>query len=216
MNEALAMKLKNCITVKWTSPAIDRCGLFPTTMYEIRYSTSPISNETDWQNAAQVTAPAPSSPGTIQSVTIMDLSPCTTYHVVVRALGEEFWSPIGQGLSVQTSCSGAQCLGESAAREVHPELQPATFRIDPNPATGYVRIRFSRSGLAGGEPVEIRIYDISGRTLARLQNVRTGRGGVFAEWDLKDDSGEVVAPGVYFVGLREGERILDKTLLVRR
>ena len=52
-------------------------------------------------------------------------------------------------------------------------------------------------------PVEVLIYDLSGRLVRQLveqRGVSTGEYGVV--WDGRDESGLVVAPGVYVVRLR--------------
>ena len=55
--------------------------------YDIRYSTKPILNEQDWENAFQVNdEPLPQSPGQSEAMVLDGLKHSTTYHVVVRAL----------------------------------------------------------------------------------------------------------------------------------
>ena len=77
----------------------------------------------------------------------------------------------------------------------------ATLRCAPNPFRGALRI----SGPAG---TRVTIFDLSGRR--RRAAVLDG-GGAFA-WDGRDDSGRVVAPGLYFVRAGTATRL---TKLVR-
>lgn len=54
--------------------------------YDIRYSTSAIDDETDWDAATQATGePTPSTPVTEDSFTLIDLSPSTAYYVAIKS-----------------------------------------------------------------------------------------------------------------------------------
>jgi len=77
----------------------------------------------------------------------------------------------------------------------------ATLRCAPNPFRGALRI----SGPAG---TRVTIFDLSGR---RRRATVLDDGGAFA-WDGRDDSGRVVAPGLYFVRAGTATRL---TKLVR-
>jgi subtilisin family serine protease len=85
----------------------------------------------------------------------------------------------------------APCNGEAVA----------ALRFAPNPFRGALRI----SGPAG---TRVTIFDLSGRR--RRATVLDG-GGAFA-WDGRDDSGRLVAPGLYFVRAGSSTRL---TKLVR-
>jgi flagellar hook assembly protein FlgD len=60
---------------------------------------------------------------------------------------------------------------------------------------------------------EVRIYDASGRMVRELSLIHNRS---FAVWDARDQSGRVVAPGVYFVQLKAGGlRLVEKAILTR-
>jgi hypothetical protein len=63
----------------------------------------------------------------------------------------------------------------------------------PSPAVSYANIMVS--GAAGWE--SLKIYDVLGRV---VKDAGPGGGSPF-RWDLKDDSGVTVSPGIYFVSL---------------
>lgn len=57
--------------------------------YDIRYSTSAIITEADWEAAAQCTdEPSPSPAGTAESFTVTGLSPTTTYYFALKTADE--------------------------------------------------------------------------------------------------------------------------------
>jgi flagellar hook assembly protein FlgD len=50
----------------------------------------------------------------------------------------------------------------------------------------------------------VRILDLSGRAVRTLQSGALSAGEHPLSWDLKDDSGRRVAPGLYFLVARGG------------
>jgi hypothetical protein len=69
----------------------------------------------------------------------------------------------------------------------------------PNPASHGTTIRYS---LARDEVVELRVYDLNGRVIARIEQGSQGKGEHVARWDGKDASGSPVAAGVYYYRLK--------------
>ncbi len=70
----------------WTAPA--DVGNTGTGAYDVRYSTSPIT-EANWASATQATGiAAPSAPGTVEHVTVNGLQPSTTYFFSVKTLDQ--------------------------------------------------------------------------------------------------------------------------------
>ena len=57
--------------------------------------------------------------------------------------------------------------------------------------------------LSDDSPVEVTIYDLSGRAVRRLVERRAVSTGEYAiGWDGKDASGGLVPPGIYYARLR--------------
>ena len=78
----------NSLTITWTVPSdTTRNGVVG---YDIRYSTFPINDETDFQNAEQfLYEGTPNEEGELESVTFDSLSFETTYYFAVKAY--DFW-----------------------------------------------------------------------------------------------------------------------------
>ena len=85
-----------------------------------------------------------------------------------------------------------------------------TLRIAcyPNPAVSFASI--SVLGGAGWE--SLKIYDVQGRV---VKDAGASREGGFL-WDLKDESGARVSPGVYFIALAQSDRSAAHKLMVVR
>lgn len=87
-----------------------------------------------------------------------------------------------------------------------PRLAPAA----PNPSAGDVVLGLTlpRSG-----EVTLVVMDLTGRVARRLAAARFGAGPHDEVWDGRRDSGELVAPGVYFAMARFENRILTRRVV---
>jgi len=78
----------NSVTLSWTAPGDDG-SLGTATSYDVRYSTSITTMESNWSSATQATGePAPQVAGTSQSMTISGLSSEITYHFAIKTKDE--------------------------------------------------------------------------------------------------------------------------------
>ncbi|WP_309122808.1 fibronectin type III domain-containing protein [Paenibacillus sp.] len=76
------------------------------TSYDIRYSTSPITNA-NWNSATQVSGePLPAAPGTTQSFTLYGLSVNTTYHFAMKATDDAGNVSALSNVASQTTTAG--------------------------------------------------------------------------------------------------------------
>lgn len=76
------------INLSWTSPGDDTTNGTATT-YDIRYSTSPITNNTDFNNATQaVGEPTPQVAGSSENFTVSGLSSQTRYYFAIKTEDE--------------------------------------------------------------------------------------------------------------------------------
>ncbi|MFQ5601725.1 MAG: Ig-like domain-containing protein [bacterium] len=73
------------VALSWTAPGGD--GTQGTaSSYDLRYATTPISSENDFNAATQATGlPNPSASGTTENFIVADLLPGTTYHFAIRS-----------------------------------------------------------------------------------------------------------------------------------
>lgn len=86
-NLALSNATSNSITLSWTSPGDDG-NTGTATSYDIRYSTSLIT-EANWASATQVSGePTPLIAGSNQSMAVSGLSPSTTYYFAIKTSDE--------------------------------------------------------------------------------------------------------------------------------
>lgn len=77
------------VTLNWTAPG-DDANTGTATSYDIRYSTSSISNDIDFDNATSATGePAPSVAGSSESFTVTGLSAETTYYFAIKTTDEQ-------------------------------------------------------------------------------------------------------------------------------
>ncbi|MDD5529180.1 MAG: kelch repeat-containing protein [bacterium] len=95
----------------------------------------------------------------------------------------------------------------------HPPLQSidedktyksSEIKIYPNPGTKEINFAFNNKA----SNVSIDIYDLSGRTVKRL-NVSENKGMNTLVWDGRDTNGKKVSTGMYFYNVR-GDRISQK------
>ena len=85
--------------------------------------------------------------------------------------------------------------------------------IGPNPGTSRVRLRF---GLEQRADIALAIYDVVGRLVRSLERGTRDPGTFSAVWDLRDERGRPVAPGVYLARLRSGGAVVTRTVVVSR
>jgi len=77
-------------------------------------------------------------------------------------------------------------------------LDAVTLTVNPNPFNATARVAFE---LGSGGSVEVDIYDVTGARVRVLFREEIPAGYHEREWDGRNDSGEPVSSGVYFVRL---------------
>jgi len=95
------------LTLYWASPNLIP-GWGPATQYDIRYSLSPITNDSEWQAATQLAnPPIPQPPGSPETLLVIGLNSCTTYYFAIKAAdASETWTPLSNSPQGTTLCSG--------------------------------------------------------------------------------------------------------------
>ncbi len=99
------------------------------------------------------------------------------------------------------------------------DLGLATLRLRayPNPVSqAPTMIQFNVPSHLSGSRVDISVYDITGRKVRALVSETMTAGQRTANWDLRDESGNAVATGIYFYRLRVGPESLTRRILVMR
>jgi hypothetical protein len=97
---------KTSITLGWTSPG-DDVSSGTATSYDVRYSTSPIT-DANWNSATEATGePAPQVAGSSETFLVTGLSPATTYYFAVKTEDEiPNWSTLSNVVSRSTLLLG--------------------------------------------------------------------------------------------------------------
>lgn len=92
------------VRLRWTAPSDDADGASAVYTYDVRYATSPITTEAEFDDAARVTfADSPGSPGATDQI-IFSLVPELSYYFAVRAVDDNF------NVSTQTGTPSATAL----------------------------------------------------------------------------------------------------------
>ena len=99
-------------------------------------------------------------------------------------------------IDVLTSGNGTVSVGDPVAVDF---LAPPT----PNPFRGQASFRF---GLARSGEVQLDLFDVSGRRVRSLASGMLAAGEHFTAWDGRDQHGNAVKPGVFFVRLTTPSR----------
>jgi hypothetical protein len=107
------------ITVRWTAPGDDK-NAGRAYRYDIRFSTSPITTAS-WAQASRATEmPLPALPGSLQTCTVYNLLPSTTYYFRMKTADEKYnWSGLSNQFSL-TTCGGI-CSGGSGNVDCSPD-----------------------------------------------------------------------------------------------
>ncbi len=93
----------NSVRLNWVAPGDDG-NSGTAAVYDIRYSISPISNETDWNNATLATGePTPLAAGAAQNFTVTGLEVETAYYFAIKTADEiPNWSGMSNVVNTAT------------------------------------------------------------------------------------------------------------------
>ncbi|XXF76680.1 lamin tail domain-containing protein [Myxococcaceae bacterium GXIMD 01537] len=80
---AISAVTRDSMTIEWDAVGDDG-NLGTASMYTMRFSTSPINTEAEFENAQGLSTNAPQAPGTREHVTLQNLDPATTYYVKLK------------------------------------------------------------------------------------------------------------------------------------
>jgi hypothetical protein len=97
------------------------------------------------------------------------------------------------------------CPVKPAPRYAPAVRMPVRFALHvpaPNPASPGTVVSFDVPN--PGAEVSIRVYDVNGRLVRSLVEGQRAAGYHSAPWDLRNDGGRPIAPGVYFCRMEAG------------
>ena len=85
--------------------------------------------------------------------------------------------------------------------------------ITPNPLSNSTTISFS---LSNTQKVSINIFDMNGRLVKTLLNSELQQGTHQLVWNVKDEKGNAVTAGIYFLRMQIGNSVETKKIIVAR
>ena len=124
-----------------------------------------------------------------------------------------------------TGIGGGSIVIHGTEAEPGPTAAPALTPDDtrlllayPNPTNPDVWIPYR---LGSENQVTIRVYDVSGRMVRKLDLGRKPAGfyadkSKAAYWDGRNEAGEQVSSGIYFYNIQAGEYTATRKMIVRR
>ncbi len=122
-----------------------------------------------------------------------------------------------EGLPSITTVNGSIQVSASADVPASARMELALAPCEPNPLQGVGRLRFSLPQTAsGGDPVRLTIHGLDGGRVRTLVDGIRGPGAHEVRWDGRDESGNLLAPGLYFTRLEWRGNALSKKLTVTR
>jgi hypothetical protein len=104
--------------------------------------------------------------------------------------------------------AGKLWIGDIVVGTPQPILTTNDLTVWPNPATGTVSIRFAAKGKDGAD---LLVFDVCGRRVAHLVDLRVESGVGTATWNARVN-GSPAPPGVYFVSLQTGGQVLSRKI----
>ena len=123
----------------------------------------------------------------------------TQLQVAVRHSGSEApWQEADGGDVTALRSAETLVIAISEARRVIDDIAIAPNPFTPNgdAINDVARIEFSLFKVYAARPLEIRIFSLDGRPMRSIEGTGLGGRQKFA-WDGRDDSGELVPPGLY-------------------
>ena len=146
---------------------------------------------------------------------VKSLFPNVTYHWRGRTTTRSPYFPHSRWLAPDTRAAGDYDFRTGGTTTGVPggalALAPRLARPAPNPSALRVSLSFE---VPVRVPVRLALYDIKGRHVRTLLDEPAFAGTGTSVWDGTDARGVRVAPGLYFVELRAGDRV-ERARLVR-
>lgn len=189
-------------TLNWTAPGDDSLT-GRTTAYDLRYSLSPITAANFLLATKVLGVPAPKVAGSAESFLVTNLEAASGYYFAIKTMDEA------------TNWSGISNIVHTTAATTNIDT-PLTYQISgpwPNPARASAHWSFA---LPVAGTFELVAFDIAGRCVRRIASGPHAAGQSEIAWDLHDDAGARVAPGVYLVRAALGGHTSMRRLVVMR
>jgi len=190
------------VLLRWTAPG-DDSTFGRAAEYDLRYSFRASQFPNRFSTATRVPTPEPSEPGTLEEVLVADMPESTQVYFALRTRDEHGnWSMVSNVLATQPLVDVDGSV-----------LRVAFSKPSPSPATVRTRVALSLPKKAMSE---VEAIDIAGRRVRMIQKGELEAGVHSMEWDLRDDAGHRIRPGVFFLRARTGDDEFLRRLVVLR
>jgi hypothetical protein len=142
----------------------------------------------------------------------------TAYHWRLRTASPSPFFPRSPWFSLPGNCRTETDLrtnaaGVAVADQPAPGGRALRLALRPNPFAARGTIAYE---LAARGPVALRIYDVTGRLVARLADGIEEAGAHELAWDGRGEHGTPLASGVYFVQLTANGEVQSEKILINR
>lgn len=186
-----AWAASHSISLVWTATG-DDADAGRAYRYDLRYSTSSVTDTASWWSSATAARnlPSPSPSGSLESAVVAGLTPETTYFFVLRVYDEGGNASGFSNVASATTDSLSTGAGEAAPGEA------GTLHAFPNPSRDAVQFVIHVDG-ADEQKVRIRLFDLSGRMVADIADGSFPSGDTVVSWPRVTSNGDRVAPGYY-------------------
>ena len=135
---------------------------------------------------------------------------------------DDYCAPLCTGLTCQPPSGwslvydfGLACGGVTAVPDHDPDAVPAPTRLlcTPNPTRRAVNVHFV---VTQAGPIDVCVYDASGRLVNTLYETPTAFGSYSLEWNGEDNTSNPVPSGVYFIQVRDGiDSVTSRVVLIQ-
>jgi len=201
------------VKLKWTAPGDDgSCGTAAS--YDVRKRKGGAITDANWATSIIVSgAPAPSSPGSTDSLTVGGLSGGTWYFALKTRDEALNSSALSNNACIQFSnppviCGGGGMAAEVAREEEAPALALAITEVSPNPASrGGMEVAFA---LAEASPAALEVFDLAGRQVEAQDLTDFGPG------THRVRIGAALSSGYYWIRIRQAGRMVTHAAMVVR
>lgn len=178
------------VSLSWTAPGNDG-NTGTASRYDIRYSTTKITDAT-WATASPASGgPNPKSAGGSEEFVVDNLAPNTMYYFAIKTVDfDSNWSDLSNVDSAQTLSLGAEII------------IPDNYELlqnYPNPFNAYTVINFY---VPVSGQVKLSVHDILGRTVSIIVDEVLSIGDHTTKWNGLDHRGNQAATGIYFYHLQ--------------
>lgn len=204
----------------WTAPG-DDANTGQATNYDVRFAFEPIT-DSNFALEQQLPSPCPGPAGSSECVSIQGLtSLCSPVYFAVKTRDESGnWSAISNVASKVLKCHPrfpieVQCSNGYRAGPAPRDNAEAAVKLwiaSMNPARGTVSVEFSVP--AALTEIRLGVHDVAGRLVRSLGSTRDEDGGGLSLWDLTDDNGTRVRPGIYYVRIEAAGKRATRAVVV--